>query len=204
MTTDQWSLKGDYFENCNCEILCPCVIPGSSGTPTEGHCDVAFAFHVSQGEFNGVPLDGLNLVVVAYTPGNMGAGDWTMAAYIDQRANPAQREALARIVSGEAGGPLERWTRLTTNFLGVKPCAITYLADGHSRRVQIPDIIDFNVDGILARGQESPMQLENTGHPVSSTLAMARGTGSTYTDHGMTWDNTGKNGHYAPFDWTGP
>ncbi len=204
MTTDTWSLKGDYFENCNCEILCPCVIPGASGTPTEGHCDVGFAFHISQGEFNGTPLDDLNFVVIAYTPGNMGAGDWTMAAYVDERADAAQRDALAKIVSGEAGGPLERWTRLTTNFMGVKHTPISYLADGHSRRVQIPHIMDFHVEGILARGQEGPMQLENTGHPVNSTLTMARGAGSTYDDHGMTWDNTGKNGHYAPFDWTGP
>ena len=48
------------------------------------------------------------------------------------------------------------------------------------------------------------MRLENVGHPVSSTLTMARGTASTYTDHGMSWDNTGKNGHYAAFDWQWP
>ena len=35
-------------------------------------------------------------------------------------------------------------------------------------------------------------------------LALARGTASTYSDHGMTWDNTGKNGHYAPFEWSWP
>ncbi len=23
MTTEKWQLKGDYFENCNCQILCP-------------------------------------------------------------------------------------------------------------------------------------------------------------------------------------
>lgn len=204
MTTTSWSLKGDYFENCNCEILCPCVIPGSSGMPTEGHCDVGFAFHISQGEFNGTRLDDLNFVVIAYTPGNMGAGDWTMAAYIDERADTSQRDALAQIVSGQAGGPLQRWTRLTTNFLGIKHTPIAYLAEGNSRQVQIPDIMDFHIEGILARGQEGPMQLENTGHPVNSTLAMARGAASTYNDHGMTWDNTGKNGHYALFEWSGP
>ena len=44
MTTESWHLKGEYFENCNCEVLCPCVVPGPPTDPTEGHCDVGFAF----------------------------------------------------------------------------------------------------------------------------------------------------------------
>jgi len=28
--------------------------------------------------------------------------------------------------------------------------------------------------------------------------------GSTFSDHGMRWDNSGKNGHYAPIRWSGP
>ena len=96
MTTDteQWRLKGDYFENCNCQILCPCVIPGSSGEPTEGHCDVRFAFRIDKGDHNGIELDGLNFAIAAYTPGNMGDGNWTTAIYVDRRANVEQREAL--------------------------------------------------------------------------------------------------------------
>jgi hypothetical protein len=26
--------------------------------------------------------------------------------------------------------------------------------------------------------------------------------GSTFNDHGMRWDNSGKNGHYAPINWS--
>jgi hypothetical protein len=26
--------------------------------------------------------------------------------------------------------------------------------------------------------------------------------GSTFTDHDMRWDNSGKNGHYAPIHWS--
>ena len=28
------------------------------------------------------------------------------------------------------------------------------------------------------------------------------GTDSTFADHGMRWDNSGKNGHYAPISWS--
>ena len=74
MTTERWRLKGNYFENCNCQILCPCVLPVAPGDPTDGHCDVAMAFRIDEGAFNGVSLDGLRF---AFTPGNMGAADWT-------------------------------------------------------------------------------------------------------------------------------
>ena len=61
MVNETWELRGDYFENCNCEILCPCVIPVPPGAPTEGHCDVGFAFHIEEGNYNGVSLGGLKL-----------------------------------------------------------------------------------------------------------------------------------------------
>jgi hypothetical protein len=200
-----WRLKGDYFENCNCEILCPCIVQGAEAVPTEGHCDVGFAFHIEEGDFNGTILNGLNFAVIAYTPGIMGAGNWSTAVYIDEAADEGQREALGSILSGRMGGPAERWMLLTANFLGIKYSPITYVAEGRTRSVSIPEIMNFSVEGIMSsRRATEPMRLENTSHPVNSSLALARGTGSTYTDYGMSWDNTGKNGHYSTFEWRWP
>ena len=205
MADDRWHLKGDYFENCNCEVLCPCIIGGGPAVPTEGHCDVGFAFHVEEGDLNGVSLNGLSFVVIAYTPGIMSEGNWSTAVYIDRMADEQQREALGRILSGGLGGPAERWMRLTGNFLGIKYVPIAYVAQGRARSVSIPEIMDFNVEGIMAgRRAKEPMRLVNTGHPVNADLALAKGTRSTYTDHGMSWDNTGKNGHYSAFEWRWP
>ncbi len=202
--SEGWNLKGEYFENCNCEILCPCVLPVAPGAPTEGHCDVGLAFHIEEGDFNGVALAGLNFVVAAYTPETMGAGNWTTAIYVDERASEEQRHALDRILSGDIGGPMERWMALTSDFRGTKYCGITFESEGDKRRVVIPDVMDFNIQGIRAGSRREVMTLENTGHPVSSTLALARGTASTYSDHGMTWDNTEKNAHFADFNWSWP
>ena len=205
MVPVRWSLKGDYFENCNCEVLCPCMVRGGSAVPTEGHCDVGFAFHIDQGSFDDISLSGLNFVVIAYTPGVMAHGDWSTGVYIDEQAGGRQRDALARIRSGQVGGPAERWMRLTSVDLGIKYVPISYAAEGHVRSVTIPGIMDFSVEGILAgRQQAEPMRLENTAHPVNSSLALAKGTVSTFTDHGMTWDNSGRNGHYSTFEWRWP
>ncbi|PKB73034.1 MAG: hypothetical protein BZY75_03900 [SAR202 cluster bacterium Io17-Chloro-G7] len=199
-SVQQWYLRGEYFENCNCEVLCPCLLPGTPQDPTEGHCDMAFAFHIEDGEHSGVGLDGLSFVVVMYVPGKMSDPNWTMAIYLDERAGLDQRAIMGSILSGDIGGPMERWMSLTSNYLGIKYVPITYKAEGIARSVSIPQIMGFNVEGIVRENQTEPMRLENW-RPWAPSLVMARGTGNTYTDHGMSWDNNGKNGHYAKFQW---
>jgi hypothetical protein len=203
MAEVSWSLRGDYFENCNCEVLCPCI-HNPRAAPTAGHCDVGLAFHIDTGRFNDTALDGLNFLIVLWTPTVMADGHWKTAVYIDERADARQRDALSQILSGTMGGPAERWMRLTETFLGTRYVPMTYTREGKTRRVTIPEVIDCTIEGIQARGQQDVMTLTNTAHPVSASLALAQGIGSTYTDHGMHWDNTGKNAHFAPFHWQWP
>ena len=59
-----WTLQGEYLENCNCEILCPCIIGprspagGPLAEPTDGHCDVPMVFDIEHGRYGEVSLDG--------------------------------------------------------------------------------------------------------------------------------------------------
>lgn len=200
-TTTEWHIQGEYLENCNCEVLCPCGIPGSPQLPTEGHCDMALAFHIEEGNLNGVDLKDLSFVVVMYTPGKMTEPDWTTALYVDERADEEQRAQLGKILSGEIGGPMERFMALTANFLGTKYVPITFETEDRKRTVSIPSVMEFNVEGIVRQGQSEPMRLENW-RPWVPSLVMAKATGTnTYTDHNMNWNNTGKNGYYASFQW---
>ena len=72
---------------------------------------------------------------------------------------------------------------------------------------------DFSSGTIVARvfsvAQQAPAVPSGeiwaaVGHPVApDKLAFAVGSkDSTFTDHGMRWDNSGKNGHYAPIRWS--
>ena len=61
-TQKKWQLSGDYFENCNCDVVCPCLVSPNApltAQPTQGACDVAIAFHIDRGDYDGVPLDDL-------------------------------------------------------------------------------------------------------------------------------------------------
>jgi hypothetical protein len=202
----KWHLSGDYFENCNCNVVCPCLVaPGAPLTarPSQGVCDVALVFHIDKGSYGKVPLDGLNVAVVAHTPGAMGEGNWTLAAYIDKRADDQQAEALGAIFGGAEGGPMAAFAPLVGKHLGAKKAAIKYTVSGNSRSAEIPGILDMAVEP-LGTMHPSGEIWAAIGHPVApDKLALAVGrNGSTFADHGMRWDNSGRNGHYAPIKWS--
>ena len=90
MTSAQprWQINGDYFENCNCDVACPCLFssgPPLSAQPTQGACEVAMAFHIDQGSYDGISLDDLNVALAFRTPGPMGEGNGSAATYLDER-----------------------------------------------------------------------------------------------------------------------
>ena len=201
-----WQISGDYFENCNCNVVCPCLVSTSApltSRPTEGVCDVALLFHIDKGSYESTVLDGLNVALAVHTPGPMADGNWSVAAYIDERANDKQTEALGAIFTGAAGGPMALFAPLIAKNLGAKKVPITYHVKGKTRSAEIPGILHMSVDPPPTAHPSGEMWA-NIGHPVSpDKLAFAVGApGNTFSDHGMRWDNSGKNGHYAPIQWS--
>ncbi len=202
----KWQLSGDYFENCNCNVVCPCLVSTGApltARPSQGVCDVALVFHIDKGNYGKVSLDGLNVAVVAHTPGPMGEGNWTLAAYIDERAGDEQTAALGAIFSGAEGGPMAAFAPLVGKHLGAKKVAIHYTIEGKTRSAEIPGIMHMAVEP-LGSMHPSGESWAAIGHPVApEKLALAVGSrDSTFADHGMRWDNSGKNGHYAPIRWS--
>jgi len=58
--------------------------------PTSGECTVLLAWHIDQGRFGQIELDGLNSVLAARSPGHMMEVKWKVALYLDERANQSQ------------------------------------------------------------------------------------------------------------------
>ena len=196
-----WKVDGEYFENCNCDVLCPCITTNLQGKPTQGHCDVVLAYHIATGKYDGVKLDGLNAVMAATSPGAMALGNWKVAVYLDRKGTPEQRKALEAIFTGAAGGPMAAFSPFVGEILGAKVVPITYESSGTKRRVVVDGIMDLSVEGILGADGKSAMVVDNVAHPCNSSLAIAQGVDSRYTDHGMRWEISGKNGHYSPIHW---
>lgn len=206
-TIPTWSLDGEYFENCNCTVACPRVFSTEdpfAARPTEGACKVVFAFHLDRGTFGDVPLNGLNVAMIARTPGPMIEGDWRVGLYLDEHADEHQQAELTAIFAGQAGGTMGGFAPLIGKVLGAKTVPIRYAVDGKRCSVLIPDIMQMAVRPIpSAMGEDAEMVAVNAHPFVPDGVVMAMGEdGSSWTDWGMRWDNSGRNGHYAPIHWS--
>ena len=196
-----WRISGEYFESCNCEVLCPCLLSRAKARPTEGHRDVVVAFDVRQGVYGDTDLAGTRAVLAIYTPGAMADGGWTVATYVDERATPAQRTALEAILSGRSGGPLTRFAPLFATRLETRSVPITLAVEGRKRTLAIPGIAEITVEGIEGAGGKE-VWLENVGHFASRRLAAARGLLSRFRDRAFSFENSGRNGHYSAIEWS--
>ena len=105
MVETKWSIRGEYMESCNCDYLCPCIYTNPQAPVTYDHCTAALVFRIDEGSCGDTKLDGLKFALVIRSGKVMADGDWIFAGVVDERADDAQRQALAAIVGGEAGGP---------------------------------------------------------------------------------------------------
>jgi hypothetical protein len=102
MADVKWAFKGREFVNCNCAYGCSCQF---NGLPTHGFCQAVGAFHIDEGYHGETRLDGLSFVGIFRWPGAIHEGKGEAVAVVDERATPAQREALLRIMTGQDTDP---------------------------------------------------------------------------------------------------
>ena len=100
-TPTPWHLAGDEVNGCNCDWGCPCQF---NALPTHGYCQALLGFAVREGHYGSTRLDGVRFAVAASWPGAIHQGGGTMQFAFDESTTEAQREALAAIGSGQAGG----------------------------------------------------------------------------------------------------
>jgi hypothetical protein len=202
----RWEFTGDYFGNCNCDVVCPCFLsagPFLSAKPTNGFCELALVFHVDQGQYGDISLDDLNTIVVARIPGQMDQGNWSVAVYVDERADKQQRDALQQIFTGAAGGPLGAVGPLISTVLGVKAVPIHFRKEGKRRAIEVPGVMQIAVHATPGLDPEKEVWIPNA-HPFAPEgMASAVGEeGNAWTGYGMRWDNSGKAGDYASIKWS--
>lgn len=205
MATPGWQVEGQYFENCSCDYVCPCVAWQLTVKPTKGFCTFAMGFQIERGRFGDVPLDGLGFVIVANTPQEMAKGDWSVGVVVDERATAEQRDAITGIASGAAGGPMAALAGLVGSFLGVETAPIAFKSDGASWSVDAKGKINLEGKGAFGLNPEAraPLEIANTGHPAADTYKLARAANSRVAALGLNWsDASGRNNaQYAPFSW---
>src|SRR3954449_11291407 len=188
-----WSIEGRYFENCSCEVVCPCTASLELGADYD-HCTVALVFHVDSGEVDGVDVSGLTVAPVAQAPKFMHEGNWKLGLLIDENASDEQFEKLVGVFSGQLGGPMGALAPLVGEVLGAERAPFDIRDDGLNHSVRIGDAIDFEVEDIVPFGVESgqPVRFDGGFHPVASDLTMAEAKRSRINAFGIEYE--GKTG----------
>jgi len=198
---EKWKLTGTYFEACNCDIACPCTFLSA---PTRGECTAMAGWHIDNGNFANVNLNGLNVALTIHSPGPMLEVKWRAALYFDQTASEEQKNALTQIYTGQAGGHLAVLVLFIGEVLGISSVPIEYEVNGKQRRLKIADILEADIEAIQDQGG-ADVSINNPplGLAPGYTLVVAKSRKFNYKDHGFQWEISGKNGFYSPFTYQG-
>ena len=205
-----WTLRGDWFDVCSCDIACPCEF---ARPPTNNHCEGVLAYHVRNGAYGAARLDGFNVLAVASFSGNVWAGEASISLglFIDERAGEAQREALRLIFSGQAGGFMAGFARSVGEVRGVEYVPIDFeVADDLSFwKAEIPGLVTASAEALGGPTTPKGKRVQLLNPPGSEVgpgqIATWGKTVENRVDaYGYTWDWASKSSKHIPFDWSGP
>jgi hypothetical protein len=197
-----WSIRGRYFENCSCDMPCPCTVSFDAGADTE-RCNAVLAFHVDTGEVDGVDVSDRTVVAVLDSPRVMTEGNWKLGLVVDERASDEQLQKLGAVFGGELGGPMEALGPLVGEVLGVARMRID-VEERNGKHRLTGDGIEIDVDDVVPFGLENgpPARLVDVFHPAGRELTVAKGR-SQVGVLGLEWNHSGTSGFSAPFSWSG-
>lgn len=196
----KWQITGDWINSCSCDVGCPCLFYSD---PTKGYCDGMDAFHIVRGKYGKVKLDGLSAVMLSKAPGNFWKGNWTAALYLDEKTSKEQREALETVLGGKAGGPPAMLASLISTMKGIKYVPIK--VDVKNHYVSIPNILEYHIEPTQGGNKKKPIVITN--HPLDPAVGPVnegKASKSYYSDYEIKFDNTGKDGNWAKFNFKGP
>ncbi len=197
--TKTYSLNGSLLEACSCAGPCPCWV---GDDPDGGRCEAFVAYHIDRGEIKGVDVSGLSLVLVAQIPGNVLAGNWRVVVFVDDKASPAQGEAILNAFGGALGGPLADLAQLVGERVAVQTVPIDHRVEDGKGTIRIGTMLDAAMAPYVdANGK--PTTLHDT---VFSTIpgapayvAKASHHRVNIPEHGMTWEFNGLNAIQGDF-----
>jgi len=208
---EQWRIKGDFIDFCKCAVPCPC---SWGRPPTEGDCQGVIAFHIREGNYGNVELDGLNMVAISEFEGNIWDPDVRTKGdglIMDESADDAQREALQTVFSGQAGS----WPQyLAENVFGepvgleFAPIELNIADDASSWSLKVPGMVEGEAEvirGPTTRPGEHVRVTNIPGAeagPTSGETTYGIATKNETDAFGFKFDWAGRSAKHMPFEWS--
>jgi hypothetical protein len=206
MADIKWHLKGRNFAHCNCAYGCPCQF---NALPTHGNCEAIVGIVIEEGQHGDTKLDGLMFGGVYSWPGPIHEGHGQAVPIVDERASPAQREAILRILSGQDTEP-------GATFFQVFGSTLEKVHDPIFAKIDLDIDVNarkarLNVPGVVeARGEPIINPVTKTEH--RARFDMPNGFEFTLAEVGRGWAKTNgaielnladSHAHFAELNITG-
>ncbi len=202
-----WRLVGDWWDLCNCAIGCPCNF-GSD--PTLGYCEGVLTWLIREGNYGELKISkDLAVVLIIHWEGNVFEKNREFGFLIDDRASPAEREALQKIFTGYAGGAFAAWRDLTLRVDGVEFVPMKVSHDAENWRVEVPGMVEglggpfrkyMVPEGDTCRIYNAPRPEVVPGFLTVGTAKRNVVTGA----FGRKWDWSNRSSKHIAFDLRGP
>jgi len=187
-----WRVRGSYFEACNCEAICPCrSVGGRPGGPsTFGECFGALSWHIHQGHADGTDLSGLRAVLsIRYFDRVQPSTRWEVVLYVDEDASDEQREALAGIFLGRAGGTVARlYGPAIGEVCAVRPARITLEHTAARKRIDVVGYLTVAAEGAASDPGDVRCGIPGFDHPGTEL----HGDALQSTDPVLRWEVKGR------------
>ena len=209
-----WHIVGDWFDNCSCAVACPCTF---AQAPDNGFCESVLFWHIRQGHFGDLKLDGLSFIRVGRWEGDLWAGraKGVAGTYVDEHADDRQFEILPGIFGGRFGGFPAFWGRMFPEgrqIRGVERAKISFeIAPDRSRwGAEIAGKVKAWAEAITGPtsppGNKYPQLINPPGSETGpgQIVTWGKSTICSVDAFGFNFAWTVNSSKHIPFDWSGP
>jgi hypothetical protein len=171
------------------------------------------AYHIRKGAYGDVVLDGLNVIAVTTFEGNAWKKEnpVSLGIFLDQRAESAQREALQKVFSGQAGGWMGVFAELVGEVRGLEFVPITFeVAKDLARwQAEIPGKLKALAEALAGPTTPAGTRVQLLNAPGSEVgpgqvMTWGQAVANEVDAFGLRWSWAGRSSKHIPFDWTGP
>jgi len=195
-----WAIAGEYVECCNCSVPCQCLWYEA---PDDDVCNAGVFWHIEEGSYGDVSLDGLTAGMLLDQDGVLFEGGWDVVLILDEGADEAQAEALETVFSGGAGGLFGALaSAMVEDVVDVVSLPFEYSREGGHFEFEAGDVLSMDADG-------SPGLHDDRGtaypHPLVPPTEEANiGKSNRWIaafDDQFSWDHGGNNAYFGEFDF---
>jgi hypothetical protein len=182
VVAQDWAIKGDYTESCNCNVVCPCLF---GSPPTQDYCEGSGLFEIKKGRYGDVSLDGVSFVWT------FRMGNW-IKYYVNEDVSDEQAKAVEPIMAALFDLPKE-WKVLSSEKV---PVSIERTAT--KVKFSVPASV---VEIEMMEGRAgNPIKIENLPAPFLMDYTQFKSVKNSHKSEDKEFSYSGTNGFASKVD----